>query len=130
MNVLSNKGRKAFTHIDGIGVELAMSMTDYWNKYNLDILDLANEFIFEKEKENSTVDTLQGKSFCITGKLISYSNRAELVKEIENHGGKVVSSVTKKTDYLTTMTPKVCRQKIKRLRAWVFQLLAKSNSNK
>ena len=100
VNVLSNKGRKAFTHIDGIGVELAMSMTDYWNKYNLDILDLANEFIFEKEKENSTVDTLQGKSFCITGKLISYSNRAELVKEIENHGGKVVSSVTKKTDYL------------------------------
>lgn len=100
VNVLSNKGRKAFTHIDGIGVELAMSMTDYWNKYNLDILDLANEFIFEKEKENSTVDTLQGKSFCITGKLISCSNRAELVKEIENHGGKVVSSVTKKTDYL------------------------------
>lgn len=100
VNVLSNKERKAFTHIDGIGIELAMSMTDYWNKYNLDILDLANEFIFEKEKENSTVDTLQGKSFCITGKLISYSNRAELVKEIENHGGKVVSSVTKKTDYL------------------------------
>lgn len=100
VNVLSNKERKAFTHIDGIGIELAMSMTDYWNKYNLDILDLANEFIFEKEKENSTVDTLQGKSFCITGKLISYSNRAKLVKEIESHGGKVVSSVTKKTDYL------------------------------
>lgn len=100
VNVLSNKERKAFTHIDGIGIELAMSMTDYWNKYNLDILDLANEFIFEKEKENSTVDTLQGKSFCITGKLISYSNRAELVKEIESHDGKVVSSVTKKTDYL------------------------------
>lgn len=100
VNVLSNKERKAFTHIDGIGIELAMSMTDYWNKYNLDILDLANEFIFEKEKENSTVDTLQAKSFCITGKLISYSNRAELVKEIESHGGKVVSSVTKKTDYL------------------------------
>lgn len=100
VNVLSNKERKAFTHIDGIGIELAMSMTDYWKKYNLDILDLANEFIFEKEKENSTVDTLQGKSFCITGKLISYSNRTELVKEIESHGGKVVSSVTKKTDYL------------------------------
>ena len=100
VNVLSNKERKAFTHIDGIGIELAMSMTDYWSKYNLDILDLANEFIFEKEKENSTVDTLQGKSFCITGKLISYSNRAELVKEIESHDGKVVSSVTKKTDYL------------------------------
>ena len=61
---------------------------------------MANEFTFEKQKENNTVDTLQGKSFCITGKLISYSNRAELVKEIESHGGKVVSSVTKKTDYL------------------------------
>lgn len=100
VNVLSNKGRTAFTHIDGIGVELVTSLINYWNKYNLDILDLANEFIFEKEKENSTGDTLQGKSFCITGKLISYSNRAELVKEIESRGGKVVSSVTKKTDYL------------------------------
>ena len=100
VNVLSNKGRTAFTHIDGIGVELVTSLINYWNKYSLDILDLANEFTFEKQKENNTVDTLQGKSFCITGKLISYSNRAELVKEIESHGGKVVSSVTKKTDYL------------------------------
>ena len=42
--------KKAFTHIDGIGIELAMSMTDYWNKYNLAILDLANEFILKKKK--------------------------------------------------------------------------------
>ncbi len=50
VNVLSNKGRTAFTHIDGIGVELVTSLINYWNKYSLDILDLANEFTFEKKK--------------------------------------------------------------------------------
>ena len=43
-----------------------------------------------------------GKSFCITGKLEHFDNRAALVYDIEMNGGKVVSSVTKKTDYLIT----------------------------
>lgn len=100
VSMIESKGKSAFTSIDGIGNELGKSLVEFWNKHGTEVIMLSDEFIFEKEKENSTVDTLQGKSFCITGKLISYSNRAELVKEIESHGGKVVSSVTKKTDYL------------------------------
>lgn len=45
---------------------------------------------------------LGGKTFCITGKLIHFGNRDELVEEIEKYGGKIVSSVTSKTDYLIT----------------------------
>lgn len=44
--------------------------------------------------------TLTGKSICITGKLVKFKNRAELKNIIEQHGGKVVSTVSKKTDIL------------------------------
>lgn len=49
-----------------------------------------------------TEDWRTGKTFCITGKLGHFDNRAALVYSIESAGGKVVSSVTKKTDYLIT----------------------------
>ena len=45
---------------------------------------------------------LEGKTFCITGKLLHFPNRDALVAEIEARGGKVVSGVSAKTDYLIT----------------------------
>ena len=45
---------------------------------------------------------LGGKAFCITGKLLHFPNRDALVAEIEARGGKVVSGVSAKTDYLIT----------------------------
>ena len=51
--------------------------------------------------ESTAADaSLEGKTFCITGKLVAYKNRAELVSIIESHGGKVTSSVSKNTSYL------------------------------
>ena len=38
--------------------------------------------------------------FVITGSLNTYENRDELVKVIEDNGGKVSSSVSKNTNYL------------------------------
>lgn len=46
-----------------------------------------------------------GKTFCITGKLFKYENRDRLADDIEKYGGKVVSSVTSKTNYLITNEP-------------------------
>ena len=46
--------------------------------------------------------SLAGKKFCITGSLLVFKNRDELKEDIETKGGKVVSSVTKQTDYLIT----------------------------
>lgn len=43
---------------------------------------------------------LTGKKICITGTLHNYKNRGELQAVIEQHGGKVVSSVTKNTHIL------------------------------
>ena len=47
-----------------------------------------------------TKQDLAGKTFVITGSLETYANRNELKKEIEERGGKVSGSVSKKTSYL------------------------------
>ena len=52
------------------------------------------------EIKESASDSLAGVSVCITGKLVHYKNRAALQTEIEAAGGKVVSSVSAKTNYL------------------------------
>ena len=45
-------------------------------------------------------NTLEGKTFVITGRLTSYANRDALKKVIEEHGGKVVGSISGNTSYL------------------------------
>lgn len=71
---------------------------NYCNNHYEEILDLANEFTFKipdvsKHKTNS----LQGKTFVITGSLEKFNNRDELKSVIEANGGKVSGSVSTKT---------------------------------
>ena len=61
----------------------------------LDVLNIAPE-------QPRAAGGLEGKAFCITGKLLHYPNRDALVADIEKNGGKVVSGVSAKTDYLIT----------------------------
>ena len=58
--------------------------------------------IFETPVVNNTQinNSLTGKIIVITGKLTNFKNRAELKTVIENHGGKVVDSISAKTDIL------------------------------
>ena len=94
-----------WSQLDGIGEEINSSIYN-WKKNNFEkslrlssycFLNSSMEIGFKTSKE---INTLNGKTFCITGKLNKYNNRDELIKDIEEHGGKYVSSVTKKTDYL------------------------------
>ena len=62
--------------------------------------ELAKEFTFKKEETNSSKVDLSGKTFVITGSLIYYKNRNELISAIEARGGKVSGSVSAKTSYL------------------------------
>ena len=55
--------------------------------------------IIQQEKEE-ILATLANKVIVITGRLNEFKNRAELQKAIEDRGGKVTSSVSKKTDFL------------------------------
>lgn len=102
VGALMSSGKDAFTHINGIGNALGSSIIGYWNKNGSKIIELSNEFIFEKPKIvlDETPKTLQGKTFVVTGSVHHYKNRDELKADIVVHGGTVVGSVSSKTSYL------------------------------
>ena len=93
-----------FTHIEGLGIERNNSIHNYFRENYDYVCALASQFIFQDDTvESTTANTvLNGKKFCITGKLHKFENRDTLVADIESKGGKVVSGVTKATDYLIT----------------------------
>ena len=89
-----------FTKLDDIGETTANSIDIYMVNHSEEVYALANEMNFIVEETKSSGINLNGKSFCITGSLEHFANRDALVQSIEAHGGKYVSSVSKKTDYL------------------------------
>lgn len=96
------KGAEYFRYLPGVGDSLISSLNAYWKSHYSDILQLANEFIFEKTKIvlDEIPNTLQGKTFVVTGSVNHYKNRDELKSDIVAHGGTVVGSVSSKTSYL------------------------------
>lgn len=102
INEMTIKGAEYFRYLPGVGDALINSLNTYWKNHYSDILQLANEFTFEKS--NIVLDeipkTLQGKTFVVTGSVNHYKNRDELKADIVAHGGTVVSSVSSKTSYL------------------------------
>ena len=88
-----------FSQIDDFGEITNKSLHDWWHSKDpmVELLPMEVNFIVENTGSNANLD---GKSFCITGSLTHYANRDALVKAIDDNGGKYVSSVSKKTDYL------------------------------
>ena len=52
------------------------------------------------EQNDNKENKLEGLIFVITGKVEHFKNRDELKEYIESHGGKVVGSISSKTNYL------------------------------
>ena len=90
-------------NIDGIGDTQINSLKNFFNeKANLDvILNLSKSLDIQSFKESASSGKLKGKVFMFTGKLNNIS-RAEAKSLIESNGGKIVSNVNKKLDYLVT----------------------------
>ena len=88
-----------FSQIDDFGEITNKSLHDWWHSKDpmVELLPMEVNFIVEDTGSNANLD---GKSFCITGSLAHYANRDAIVKAIDDNGGKYVSSVSKKTDYL------------------------------
>ncbi len=88
-------------NIDGIGDTQINSLKIFFDeKVNLDvILNLSKSLDIQSFKENTGIGKLKGQVFMFTGKLNNIS-RAEAKSLIESNGGKIVSNVTKKLDYL------------------------------
>lgn len=91
-----------FEDIEGIGTEKSASLVSWFaepkNKTEYEKL-----VEITKPKEMLPVKkegTCLGKTFVITGDVHIYKNRNEFKAYVENQGGKVAGSVSKKTDYL------------------------------
>ena len=89
-----------WTTLQGFGKTMYVSLFDWWIENRQMMQEIAMLMNFKTEEKKVVGYDLNGKSFCITGSLGYFKNRDELVKNIEEHNGKVVSGVSKKTDYL------------------------------
>lgn len=98
---LMQADEETISQIEGIGSVIAKSVTDYFkNEKNQRKLEhLLTYLTFEKMKIE-TGNPLSGKQFVITGSVNQFENRNAMKEFIENRGGKVTGSVSKKTDYL------------------------------
>lgn len=100
--IMGTKGASYFNSLEGIGDKIISSLDNYWSKHSDMIYELSKEFTFETP--NIVLDeipnTLQGKTFVVTGSVHHYKNRDELKADIVSHGGTVVGSVSSKTSYL------------------------------
>ena len=89
------------SNVDGIGETQINSLKNFFkNKTNLEvIISLGKILTFEKNIYKKNEGVFSNKIFMFTGKLSNIS-RAEAKSIVENNGGKIVSNVSKKLDFL------------------------------
>ncbi|MCH8989784.1 MAG: NAD-dependent DNA ligase LigA [Chloroflexi bacterium] len=90
--------------IPGIGPKIAASIASYFqvkaNKSVIEKLRAAGVSMKQEPRQTSAEGLpLAGKTFVVTGTLNGFS-RSEAESRIKDLGGKITSSVTRKTDYL------------------------------
>lgn len=97
-----NTSYEDLTKIPDIGPIIATNITDYFkDESNISIINKLKEYHINMEYLNTNTisadDNFKDKTFVLTGTLNSIT-RDKASLEIENRGGKVTSSVTKKTN--------------------------------
>ena len=90
--------------IDEIGQRIAESIIEYFSKpSHLEQINLLKAYGLQFEAQYTAVllesDKLTGKTFVISGVFENHS-REELKEMIENNGGKILSSISAKLNYL------------------------------
>ena len=88
-----------FSSLDGFGYEMNKSLKNF-DFNELDYIVENYLTIQNKIEANNNNKKLENLTFCITGKITNWKNRDELVKYIENLGGKCVGSVSANVNYL------------------------------
>lgn len=101
VDAVMNAGEEELQTVNEVGPRIAQSIIEFFNEpKNLDLVEQlrkADLTLAGKKKERGT--KLAGKTFVLTGTLLRYS-RDEAKKMIEDAGGRVSGSVSKKTDYV------------------------------
>ncbi len=99
-NLVKKNKFQDLINIDGIGETQIKSLEQFFqNENNIKVMKNLIEILKFKNKEIKKKGKLKDKSFMFTGKLQNIS-RAEAKNLIEENSGNIVSSVTKKLDYL------------------------------
>ena len=105
MDSLMNAGEEELQQVEEVGPRIAKSIVEFFgepkNRELVEELHAAGLTLRGKKKQRGT--KLAGKTFVLTGTLASLT-RDEAKKMIEDAGGKVTGSVSKKTDYVVAGT--------------------------
>lgn len=99
---IADASTEALTQVEDIGEVSAKAIWEYFREPQCKaILQRLESYgvNMKLERKIQTNGIFQGKTFVITGTLPGMS-RKEAAEQIENQGGKVAGSVSKKTDYL------------------------------
>lgn len=102
LNALMAASYEELLEVDEIGEKIANAIRSYFeNPVQLALIDRLRGFglQLESEKKEAASDVLNGASFVVSGVFSAFS-RDEIKQLIEDNGGKNVSSVSAKTDYL------------------------------
>jgi len=101
MDALVNASQEELQEVNEVGPRIAQSIVEFFqerrNRELVQQLRSAGLSFTGSKKQRGT--KLAGKTFVLTGTLARYT-RDEANKMIEDAGGKVASSVSKKTDYV------------------------------
>ena len=104
ITALENTTVEQLVEVDEIGNQIATSVVNFFQEeYNKELINRLKEyglqFELSAEATAGQTDTLKGQTFVVSGVFSLYS-RDELKALIEQHGGKVGSSISSKTDYV------------------------------
>ncbi len=101
MEQIMGADEEEVSSIDGIGPVLAQNLTAYFSRpENQKLWERLRQQLNIEAEKGPADNTLERKTFVITGNLEHFANRKELKELIESKGGKVTGTVTGKTDCL------------------------------
>ncbi|HAA21580.1 MAG TPA: DNA ligase (NAD(+)) LigA, partial [Cytophagales bacterium] len=104
IEALSAASEEELVAVNEIGERIAKSVKEWFaDADNVALVEqLKNaglQFTLQKEEVEQASNALEGKKFVVSG-VFEHFERDELKQAIATHGGKVVSSISKNTDYV------------------------------